>query len=95
MWHEQHSHDKCLGQMRQHAPENRKGRGWLLVQLLKGRTRQPLQIFGEMEGRVVGHLGGLWMTRLLSAREGIDLVQTIASLCESPACSVGLRRLKI
>lgn len=83
MWHEQHSHDKRLGQMRQHAPEDGKGRGGLLVQLLKGRTRQPLQIFGEMKGRVVGHLGGLWRTRLLSARERVDAVLTIASYAKA------------
>lgn len=88
MWHEEHSHDKCLGQMRQHAPEDRKGRGGLLVQLFKGRTRQPLQIFGEMKGRVVGHLGGLWMTRLLSARER-ECCADYRIVCESPACSVG------
>lgn len=69
--------------MRQHAPKNRKGRGGLLVQLLKGRTRQPLQIFGEMKGGIAGHLGGLWMTRLLSAREGMDIVLTIASYAKA------------
>jgi hypothetical protein len=69
--------------MRQHAPEDRKGRGGLLVQLLKGCTRQPLQILGEMKGRVVGHLGGLWMTRLLSAREKMYAVLIIASYAKA------------
>lgn len=80
--------------MRQHAPENRKGRGGLLVQLLKGRARQPLQILGEMKGRVVGHFGGLWMTRLLSARGGIRYRVDYRIICESPACSVGLEARK-